>query len=711
MLATLAGPFLAGQIYTSDDLGAFHLPLRAFYADCLARGESFDWSPQLFCGFYLTGEGQIGGYHPLHRILYRFLPLPIAFDLECLLSYPFMLFGMYLLLRRWDVRRDAALFGGLTFAFSGFSLLHFVHVNGIAVVAHIPWLLLAIHSLMVGATRNRKMFGGIGLALLTGSQLLLGYPQYVMLSVIAEAGYTVMLIRGERRTGGSGDLLKRAAPVVAWIALGVMIGGIQLIPTLDALQDSSRQAAEGDFAGWGSLHPLNLVQFVAPYLFQTRVVGQNTHELGLYAGAVTLLLAVWGIANPPGGAHLRRLACGAMILVALGLLLAFGEHTPLHWFVSRLPLLNKFRFPCRAIVLVHLGLAVMAALGLASLSIYRNAGVAIRAARVHSVWAIWIVAALGIIMAIVGPLYWPEHVAEPTLVWIGPVLLTLGALLITLARFRPQPAIMALALLSAIDLGTYGMSYAVYSHTAVLDRYVASIPTPPGAAGGRVALDLAPANRPGLHAGNQLLLAGWMRVDGYAGLEPARQLDYRQTAALRAAGVGWVAEDADLANRASLELAAPRWLRIENPVPRVRLVAEAIVAADPARDISKTQLETTALVERRLPLQPGRPGKVELLADQPGEIRLSVDSPGRQLLVLIESFHSGWEATTGGEPLPIVRVNGDFMGCVVTPGTSEIEFRFRPASLRFGAWISILGVSLIAAATVFCACRTRIHRS
>ena len=38
LLAGLAGPFFAGRIYTADDLGAFHLPLRAFYADQLARG-------------------------------------------------------------------------------------------------------------------------------------------------------------------------------------------------------------------------------------------------------------------------------------------------------------------------------------------------------------------------------------------------------------------------------------------------------------------------------------------------------------------------------------------------------------------------------------------------------------------------------------------------------------------------------------------------
>lgn len=35
----LAAPFLAGRIYTSDDLWAFHLPVRAFYAQCLATGD------------------------------------------------------------------------------------------------------------------------------------------------------------------------------------------------------------------------------------------------------------------------------------------------------------------------------------------------------------------------------------------------------------------------------------------------------------------------------------------------------------------------------------------------------------------------------------------------------------------------------------------------------------------------------------------------
>ena len=109
LFTVLTWPMLRGEVYVADDLGEFHLPLRTFYAQQLARGESFDWCPDLYCGFYLTGEGQVGGYHPLHWLLYRMLPLSLAFDLECWLSYPIMLVGLYVLFVRLRLNREAAL--------------------------------------------------------------------------------------------------------------------------------------------------------------------------------------------------------------------------------------------------------------------------------------------------------------------------------------------------------------------------------------------------------------------------------------------------------------------------------------------------------------------------------------------------------------------------------------------------------------------------
>ena len=145
MLRGAGGAVLLGRVYVADDLGEFHLPLRNFYAEQLARGEPFDWMPSLYGGFYVAAEGQLGA-------LSSAAPAAVSLaaagrgvrpgavgQLSAACSPACICF-----VRRLVGRRDAALFGALVFTFCGFNLLHFVHPNAVAIVAHIPWLLLAI---------------------------------------------------------------------------------------------------------------------------------------------------------------------------------------------------------------------------------------------------------------------------------------------------------------------------------------------------------------------------------------------------------------------------------------------------------------------------------------------------------------------------------------------------------------------------------------
>src|SRR4029453_4033199 len=92
-------------------------------------------------------------------------------------------------LRRWAIRRDGALFGSFIFTFSGFNLLHHVHPNMLAVVAHLPWLLLAIDVAIVDSNHRRVAWAKFAVSLLTASQLFLGHPQMVVLSSIIEGLY------------------------------------------------------------------------------------------------------------------------------------------------------------------------------------------------------------------------------------------------------------------------------------------------------------------------------------------------------------------------------------------------------------------------------------------------------------------------------------------------------------------------------------------
>jgi len=99
IFTAMAMPVAFGKIYAQGDLGSYYIPLRYFDAHCLATGNDFAWCPNLFCGYYAHGEGQIGMYHPLHLALYGALPFSLAYMVDGLIWYLFMLIGMYLLLR------------------------------------------------------------------------------------------------------------------------------------------------------------------------------------------------------------------------------------------------------------------------------------------------------------------------------------------------------------------------------------------------------------------------------------------------------------------------------------------------------------------------------------------------------------------------------------------------------------------------------------
>ena len=160
---------------------------------------------------------------------------------------------------------------------------------------------------------------------MTGSQLLLGYPQYVWFSLLAEVSYAVFLLVTHKYAARTGcDFHATCDGCVGCTdadlaAIGHRQGDRPAARRSATAAHPGRLAAQrtacrptASFAAWGSLHPLNLLQLVAPYLFAGRVVGDNTHEFGLYVGAVPLVLAVWVLARRRELGRLAPLAWAAL---------------------------------------------------------------------------------------------------------------------------------------------------------------------------------------------------------------------------------------------------------------------------------------------------------------------------------------------------------------------------------------------------------------
>ncbi|MBN2580607.1 MAG: hypothetical protein JXB10_16600, partial [Pirellulales bacterium] len=604
ILLAMAGPFLAGRIYTFDDLGSFHLPLRAFYARQLAQDQPFDWMPSLYCGFYLTGEGQAGTYHPLHLLMYKYLSLPTALGLEYLLSYPILWAGGWFFLNRRLHDRAAALFGGMIFFAASFNLLHFVHPNAMVIIAHIPWLLWCIDIVLTDCRRRRVLCATWGIALLTGSQVLLGYPQYVWFSLLAEAAYAGFLMyvfRYAPREGCAegfdcrvciGCFTSTWPRIVIGLGLGLLLGSVQWIPTLEALGHSARLSADSAFTNYHSLHPLNLLQLVDPYLFRQRVVGRYAHEFGLYLGAVPLLLIVWlGMKRHELG-RLKPLAVASALFAALALILALGRYGLVYSLQQYLPVIGRFKDPCRYLVLFQGGMMLLATLGFYLLvRHYREARrpqtpdslIKILNTLPESVWKryqpLWLIALLSATIAAVGLIHHGNPlVAAPWIVLVGVSLFFYAAWLITRVAAGNRGALIQLVLFTAADLGLYGLSNSIYGHTATLPAYIASIATPPGSPPERILCCPRSYNDSRLRIGDQIILRGYDRADGYLGLEPKKLLDYRCLSTLRVAGVRWVQKDFTTKDIQGIRWLDKHWGEVPQPLPRVRLVGKTVVS-------------------------------------------------------------------------------------------------------------------------------------
>ena len=93
-------------------------------------------------------------------------------------------------------------------------------------------------------------------------------------------------------------------------------------------------------------------------------------------------------------------------------------------------------------------------------------------------------------------------------------------------------------------------------------------------------------------------------------------------------------------------------------------------------------------------------GTVKVLEEGPTRVRLRVtrDQPG--WLAAMQSYFPGWYAKVDGVSTPISRANYAFQAVPVGAGTSEVEFSYRPASVRNGSIVSVLAALAFVGASI-----------
>src|SRR6185295_8555007 len=121
------------------------------------------------------------------------------------------------------------------------------------------------------------------------------------------------------------------------------------------------------------VHPLALLQTVFPLfpsdlplapsvrsLLADSVDGRDPLLASLYLGAAAIPLVLAAL-----GSGRRRECVALVVLLAVALTLALGRHHIAYfWIVDTFPVLDLFRFPAKAMVLVSLAFALLGGLGL-----------------------------------------------------------------------------------------------------------------------------------------------------------------------------------------------------------------------------------------------------------------------------------------------------------------------------------------------------------
>ena len=401
----LAPLWSLGGLGAGEDDVLQYFPARQWLHDTVRAGQPPWWNPWTGLGRpYLADPQAAVAYPPTW--LFVALP-PTAAYATCLwLHYSLALWGMYRLLRSLDLARLAALFGGVAFAFGGFMLAHRAHFTILCAAAWTPWVMwrscryAALPASDAGSVR-RLIAAAAPLAL----QCLAGHIQVVALTGL---GVLVVLIAAPPRAAGprrAGRLLRVGLAAVC--AAGLF--AVQWLPTLAFVRVCDRSERTYRDLVENSWHPLSLVTLVAPMIPGQRVPNlfaepywapSHQVEQFAYVGWLPLLLALLAATRrpfaqsyadsvlvpaddptaPPAPPPPARAAIATpttprrpwIALAVFAVLLALGELGPICPILYWLPGANLFRCPARAVLLLHLALAVLAALAVHDLTAAPN---------------------------------------------------------------------------------------------------------------------------------------------------------------------------------------------------------------------------------------------------------------------------------------------------------------------------------------------------
>jgi len=366
--------FLGYSILTGDFSGSdfldLHLPFKFSQHESLINKTLPLWENRLSMGFPLFAEGQSGTLYP--PVLLTSLLNPIlGINLNLVIVFITALTSSYLFFRSEKLSKSAALFSAIAFSFSAYFITRIKHVNMLNVASLFPLLLFLANKYLQKPKIKYAIFSSVVISFM----IFAGHPQIAVYNILILIIF--ILFKSFVQVPQEERLAKFFSSInflTVSIVFGILLSAIQILPTLELSNLSTRSELSEAALKAYPFHPKNLVNILSPYYFGNPANGTYSLDItkygifwenSSYAGLITLVLAIFSIYKTISAKKRSKMSLYFIFLGIFSLLLMMGPFTPLFDFFSKnIPLFSSFRFPTRFNLYLIFSLAFLAGSGL-----------------------------------------------------------------------------------------------------------------------------------------------------------------------------------------------------------------------------------------------------------------------------------------------------------------------------------------------------------
>ncbi|PIY68771.1 hypothetical protein COY90_04170 [Candidatus Roizmanbacteria bacterium CG_4_10_14_0_8_um_filter_39_9] len=333
----------------------FHYPLKYFYQQKLRMGQLPFWSSSIGGGFPLLAQSEITTFNPITVLTLAFLPLGWAINIQLIFYLTLLCCSVYFLGKVLKLSRPSSFIFSLLFSFSPVVIFNLDYSTVLQSLAYLP--LSVGLAIIYFESFARKTY--VLLILCLALQLLSGHFQIFFIT-----GYIIVFIAGLNYLKNRYVRSKIFYSTILLFAIVTGITALQVLPTIEFYQNSSRSAFNSA-ASMAASVPFDLVlTFINPFLFGNpstdfawanrgpEVVNLFTSVLTLVLVPITLLLIFF----KKNKFKFNKYFISFLLIAVFSLVLGFDKSSPLSFILS-IPPFSFFRFNTRFWIVVVLFLS------------------------------------------------------------------------------------------------------------------------------------------------------------------------------------------------------------------------------------------------------------------------------------------------------------------------------------------------------------------